>query len=155
NTGSMTVNASILNMDTASSEGGGILNTGSYHHGPYGYTQPNMIENTTLSNDTAQVGGGVWNSGLLTVQSDTFASDHASGTSTATYLQGGGAIFNASAGTVTVNSGLLTGNSTGYVGGAIDNEGTLTVSGSTVQYNSALEGGAIDNVGTLAIYGGV
>jgi predicted outer membrane repeat protein len=154
NTGSMTVNASILNKDTASSQGGGILNTGSYHHGYYGYTSPNMIENTTLSNDTAQVGGGVWNSGLLTVQSDTFASDHAGGTLSASNRQGGGAIFNASAGTVTVNGGTLTGNSTGNAGGAIDNEGTLTVSGTTVQYNSALEGGAIYNLGSLAIYGG-
>src|SRR5262249_13419791 len=106
-------------------------------------------------NDTAQVGGGVWNSGLLTVQSDTFASDHADGTLSTSNRQGGGAIFNASAGTVTVNSGLLTGNSTGNAGGGIDKEGTLTVSGTTVEYNSALEGGAIYNVGSLAIYGGV
>ena len=61
----------------------------------------------------------------------------------------GGAIDNALAGTVTVTNSRLEANTATYGGGAINNathgSGTLAVSGSTFSHNSANAGGAIEN----------
>jgi hypothetical protein len=60
----------------------------------------------------------------------------------------GGAIFNN--GTLTVGGCTLSGNSAAG-GGAIFNQGTLTVSGCTLSGNSAGGGGAIENQGTATV----
>jgi hypothetical protein len=102
------------------------------------------IANLTIENGSAESGAGINNSGTLTVDNCTFASNNA-------YLNGG-AIYNA--GTLAVNNSMFTNNSansTNDNGGAIENDGTLTVSGSTFSSNSSFSGGAIENEGTLTM----
>jgi predicted outer membrane repeat protein len=89
----------------------------------------------TVEGGNSEVGGGIYNSGVLTVNSSTFSGN------TATYP--GGGIYNS--GTLTVSGTTLTGNTAG-AGGGIDNDGgTLTVSDCTLSGNSAQTGGGIDS----------
>jgi hypothetical protein len=50
-------------------------------------------------------------------------------------------------------SGMTISNGNTGVGGAIDNDGTLTISNCIFSFNSAGSGGAIDNAGTLTVNG--
>ncbi len=87
-------------------------------------------------------GGGINNSGTLTVSHSTITNDAG---------QDGGGIYNS--GTLTINCSTISGN-TAYNGGGIDNSGTLTISHSTIFGNQAGAdnlGGGIDNSGTLSI----
>jgi hypothetical protein len=63
----------------------------------------------------------------------------------------GGGIYNA--GTLTVSNSTLSYNTAGNGGGGIANDGTLTVSGSTLSGNSSAAGGGIANDGTLTVSG--
>jgi parallel beta-helix repeat protein len=63
----------------------------------------------------------------------------------------GGAINNN--GTLTISNCTLSGNIGGGPGGAINNYGTLTISNSVLSDNSAREGGAISNLGPLTVNG--
>ncbi len=65
--------------------------------------------------------------------------------------QAGGAIYND--GTLTVTSSTFTNNTSGADGGAIADPGTLTLTDCTIENNSAPFGGGIDNEGTLTITG--
>ncbi len=104
---------------------------------------------------TAGTGGGIENSGTLTVTSSAFTGNSA----TVGY---GGGIDNDFSGTLAVTSSAFTGNSAtgtaalGYgYGGGIENGGSLTVSNSTFSHNSASgglgRGGGIDSYGTLSV----
>jgi predicted outer membrane repeat protein len=68
---------------------------------------------------------------------------------------GGGAIYNQTNASLSINGSTFTGNSspatTGTSGGAIDNSGTLTVTTSSFSDNSAMEGGAIFNQGVANV----
>jgi predicted outer membrane repeat protein len=64
---------------------------------------------------------------------------------------GGGAIEND--GDLTVTGGSFTGNATGGFGGAIDNSGTLTVTGAAFDANQAEDGGAVENLAAATITG--
>jgi len=66
-------------------------------------------------------GGGVDNSGTLTVSNSVFSSNSAG-----TY---GGGLDNEGGGTATVSNSTFTSNSAGSLGGGINNGGTATVSG--------------------------
>src|SRR5262249_11449745 len=64
----------------------------------------------------------------------------------------GGVILVDSGGTLTVNSGTLSGNSAAFAGGAIDASGTVNVNDSALSGNSApITGGAIDASGTVNV----
>ena len=63
----------------------------------------------------------------------------------------GGGIYNA--GTLTVSNSTLSYNTASNGGGGIANDGTLTVSGSTLSGNSSAAGGGIANSGTLTVSG--
>jgi HYR domain len=101
------------------------------------------ITNGTASAANSSEGGGILNSGALTVTGCTINGNHApSGTSTG---QGGG-ISNASpASTLTVINSTISGNSAGGQGGGISNAGTATVVNSTINGNSAPQGGGVFN----------
>src|SRR6516165_965871 len=105
------------------------------------------FDNLTLSHAKAtnDLGGGIDNSGTLTVTSSAFSANAAG-----TY---GGGIYNN--GTLTVTGCTFSGNSAGYGGGGIENEGMLTLTSSTFTTNSvnAYNGGGIENAnyGTLAV----
>jgi predicted outer membrane repeat protein len=89
-------------------------------------------------------GGGIYNSGTLTVTGSTFSKNAA---------PGGAGISNNISATLTVTGSTFSDNSGGY-GGGIANEGMLTVTGSTFSGGSVyIEGGGIDNgrFGTLTV----
>jgi hypothetical protein len=137
------------------------------------------IHNLVIANGHVDSqGGGVMNSGSLTITSCTFSNNYAGGYITASG-NGGGAIYansgtlavsdstfvgntsapggaiGANSGIVTINQSTFSGNSAldAKVGGAIfiNTSVTMTIAGSTFSGNSATggEGGAIFNYGTL------
>ena len=67
--------------------------------------------------------------------------------------QAGGAIYND--GTLTVTDSTFTNNTSGADGGAIADPGTLTLTNCTIENNSAPFGGGIDNEGTLTVIGSI
>src|SRR5208337_2801843 len=90
-------------------------------------------------------GGGIDNSGTLTVSNSVFTSNSA--------VNGGG-IDNESGGTASVSGSTFTSNSAS-TGGGRANYGTASVSGSTFTSNSASSGsgGGLYNVGTASVSG--
>jgi predicted outer membrane repeat protein len=91
-------------------------------------------------------GGAIANlAGTVTASSSTFSGSYA--------LRDGGAIYNATGGTMLLDGCVFDGNHTDGNGGAIYNQGTLTVAGSAFEGNTAdYSSGAISNVGgTLAV----
>jgi hypothetical protein len=135
----------------------------------------------TISNGLAAGanGGGILNSGTLTVSASTLSSNSAnfqwkgnkgaggdgggiynSGTLTvsASTLSSnsagdGGGIWNGYFDTLTVSGSTVSGNSAGAGGAGIWNDGTLTVSDSTLSGNSAATGAGIQNDGTVTVSG--
>jgi predicted outer membrane repeat protein len=131
------------------------------------------ITGLTIVNGNSSNGGGIFNSGTLTVTSSTLARNFAlagdggsgagisnGGTLFVTnssldgnYADFGGGISN-SFGTVTINNSTLSGNTTtlgGSGGGIFNSFGTVTINNSTLSGNSAYEGGGILNAGTLTV----
>ncbi len=101
------------------------------------------VTNSNLRGNRATSGGGIYNEGTLTVTGSTLSGNNGFA---------GGGIANAGSGTVIVTNSTLSGNSQGGgAGGAIYNAGTLTVTGSTLSGNSASAGGGIVNSGTLTV----
>ena len=91
-------------------------------------------------------GGGISNSGMLTVTNTTLSRNSAKGD--------GGGIYSYE--TLTVANSTLSENSAGDDGGGIYSSGTLTVTGSTLSGNSAMghsegSGGGICSFGTLTV----
>ncbi len=127
------------------------------------------FKNLRIANGDAASGGGIQNSGILTLDhvilDDNLADyggaiDNYNGTLVITnstftnnfaYYYGGGIETN---GSVTISNSTFSGNSTDGSGGALENYGTgsVTISNSTFYNNSAVEwGGAIENGETLTI----
>ena len=108
--------------------GGGILNAD---------TAMLTIINSTLSSNTAGLGGGVFNSGTLIIINSTFSSNMAS--------EGGG-IYNSGSGMLTISNSTFSGNAASETGGGVFNIGTLQLANSTVSDNSAafLAGGVLN-----------
>src|SRR5229473_1567528 len=107
------------------------------------------IQDVTIRNGSAFVGGGILNEGTVTISNSTLSSNSAA------VVAGG--ILNE--GTLTISNSTLSGNSAAAGAGGILNGGTLTISNSTLSSNSAPgssnsgPGGAggILNGGTLTI----
>jgi hypothetical protein len=87
-------------------------------------------------------GGGVINSGVLTVADSTFTGNFGN--------SGGGAILNI--GTATVSHSTLSQNRTGNRGGAIENAGTFVLNNSTVDDNSCGKGGGAISIGNFSYF---
>jgi fibronectin-binding autotransporter adhesin len=99
------------------------------------------VSNSTFDGNSAALnGGGIYNSGTLTVGNSAFSNNSAN-------WAGGGGIYNS--GMLTVSNSTFSSNSATYYGGGIwSYTGTLTVSNSTFSANSASEsGGGIRNSG--------
>jgi hypothetical protein len=110
------------------------------------------LNNITLLNGSApSSGGGIFNTGTLTVTNSTFTNNSTSGTTS-----GGGAIYsqgtlNVSSSTFDGNTASATGAGSGGLGGAISvGNGQLTVSNSTFHANRAYGG----NCGTTCTESG-
>ena len=124
----------IRNGRVATDIGGGILN-GS------GTTK---VDGSTVSANTAIVGGGIYNQATLKVRNDsTVVSNQAS--------EHGGGIYNWTGTTTVVGSTVISNTATEDGGGIYNNAGTTTVDGSTVISNTASTGGGIYNDGTLKV----
>ncbi len=100
------------------------------------------ISGLTIANSSAGSGGGISNSGTLTMTNCTVSGNSAG--------PGGGGIANG--GTLTMTNCTVSGNIAGF-GGGISNSGTLTMTNCTVSGNSApgVGGGGIGNSGTLTM----
>ncbi len=103
------------------------------------------LDALTVSNgNSSDIGGAIYNAGVLTIDSSTFDSNQA---------DYGGGIY--SIGTVTITNSTFSGNAANTFGGGIYNvAGTLTINNSTLSGNWATTwGGGIYNdlTGTLAI----
>jgi hypothetical protein len=109
------------------------------------------IEGVTIRNGYAEGGGGIHNSGVLTVSNAIISGSYST-------VEGGG-IRNW--GTLTVLQSTISGNYGDYSGGGIRNYGTLTVTDSTISQNATVTdgslsqgyGGGIINTGTMLVTG--
>ncbi|MFI5382191.1 MAG: choice-of-anchor Q domain-containing protein [Tepidisphaerales bacterium] len=103
----------------------------------------------TGARDASLDGGGILNSGILTITAST-VSGNAAG-------QGAGGILNSAGATLTISGSTVSGNTANTNGGGITNAGMLTIVDSTVSGNTvhAYDGGGIYNIasGTLTVIG--
>ncbi len=102
------------------------------------------LKNSTVSGNTAHPsqdgsGGGIYNRGTLTLKNSTVSENS---------VAWGGGIAND--GILTLENSTVSGNSAEYDGGGIDNTGILTLKNSTVSGNSARYGGGISHSGGLS-----
>jgi hypothetical protein len=166
--GTLMISTSMFSKNTASNWGGAIYayvsfpstisgtsftgNTCPYDGGAIFHDGPELLTLTgcTLSGNFAGVGGGIFNSGTLTVGGSTLSDNSATGYSG--QVGNGGGIYNS--GAITVRRSLFTGNS-GDLGGGVCNNGfgaTLSLASSTFTRNTASDsGGGTYNLGTLAL----
>jgi len=89
-------------------------------------------------------GGGVYNSGMLTLTKSTVSGNSA--------FFGGGGVSNS--GTTTLMNSTVSGNFGDYGAGGVDNTGNLTLTNSTVsgnRINYVADGGGVSNSGTLTL----
>jgi hypothetical protein len=116
----------------------------SFGGGIYNTGTLTLTNSTVSGSSAAYYGGGIYNTGTLTLTNSTV-----SGNSAAIYY--GGGIYNT--GTLTLTNSTLSSNSAGWVGGGIYNTRTLTLTNSTVSGNSAAsyDGGGIYNTRTLTL----
>jgi hypothetical protein len=112
------------------------------------------LSKMTIRNGFAATGGGINNSGRLTISNITVSGNR---THPYCFARGGG-INNSYGGRLTINNSTLSANSaSGHcmhgsaAGGGISNGGTLTIDNSTLSANSAPSSGGIDNGGTLTV----
>ena len=133
NSGTLTINNSILSGNRSGAEGGGIRNSGTL-----------TLNNSILSGNGAGFeGGGIWNSGPLTINNSTLSGNVTQGA--------GGGIYH-DRGTLIISNSSLTGNNSDFDGGGISNSGTTILNKSTLSNNSAGKtGGGIRNSGSLTI----
>ncbi len=115
-----------------------------------------VFSGATVTLSGLSIGGGTYNAGTLTLSNDTVSGGQ--GTHGSDGGGDGGGLYNATSGTLTVNSSTISGNtahqdqySGGGDGGGIYNAGTLTLTNSTVADNYAFMGGGIFNVGTVTL----
>jgi hypothetical protein len=164
NGGMLTITGCNLNQnaDSAASVdgtdyGGAVYNAGTL-----------SVQNCILDNNSAGntswfapangQGGAIYNAGKLTVSNSTLDNDNL-----LTVPSRGGAIANGYKASATITNSTLSGNGGGFEGGAIYNQGTMTLSGCTVSRNFAVdgvflsEGGGIYNgpAGSLTILNSV
>jgi CSLREA domain-containing protein len=119
--------------------GGGIYNDGTL-------TLVNSLVFGNTANGSGMNGGGIYNAGTLTLDSSAVSGN------TALSGLGGGGLVNDKTGTLTLSHSTVSGNTAGIAGG-IRNFGSMHVTGSTVNDNSACCGAGIYNdlFGTLAL----
>ncbi len=134
-----TVPAAIVGPDTGSLTLSGGNGSGVLTIAP-GVTA--SITGVTITGGTATSGGAINNFGTLSISNDTLT-----GNTAAT----GGAIANESGGTLSVLDSTLSSNTATTTGGAIANDGTATLTNTTIAQNSAPSGGGVTNDGTLTL----
>ena len=108
-----------------------------------GVTIRNGYSYYAFANPPSVSGGGVANSGALTLTNSTISGNYASGS--------GGGLSNSDGGTLTLINSIVSGNSAGLGCGGISNGGRLTLINSTISTNNtATDGGGLCN-GTYGV----
>ena len=108
------------------------------------------LTDTTVSNNWAQVGGGIWNNGTLKVTGSTFSENSAGvGISTTVVLEGGAIYAGSGQSTSSISNSTFFNNGAKTDGAAIANGGAMDVTHSTFAGNST-EGGTGAAVTALA-----
>lgn len=88
---------------------------------------------TITGGNNAGDGGGIYNTGTLTLNGGTITGNKATGTDE---TGSGGGIFNKTGGTLTVNGGCITNNiAVGFHGGGVYNGGTMNLQGGSITGN--------------------
>ena len=114
------------------------------------------LTQSTVSDNTAMVSGGVSNHGVLTLANSTISGNFANSR--------GGGVFNNAYAMMTVTNSTISGNTADNDGGGVSNSGILHLSSSTVSGNSAAGhsdsgyevylgkgGGVLNSLGTLTL----
>ena len=137
NDGDLTIAISSIAMNTAD-DGGGLDNIGG---------KVRIVDSTFAGNKaTGGTGGGIRNSGTITIVNSTFNSNVGQ--------KQGGAIANLAVGTIDLNNATLASNASGNGGGIwAEKGGTVTLSNTIVATNTAGPGGAPDCEGTVVSRG--
>jgi hypothetical protein len=149
NGGNLTVTGSSFTSNKAFSTSIGEI---AYGGGAISNFKTSTIKNSKFSGNTADFGGAISNMGKLNISGSSFTGNKAT-SSDKTYTLDGGAISNVY-GTLNINSSSFTGN-IADLGGAVSNwaNSTAVVSGSTFAGNNATaDGGAIYNEGKLTVH---
>jgi hypothetical protein len=147
----LTLTSSAVLSDTASLHGGGLFNAGTARVEGSSFTdnqagnnggginvgtptaQLTLTLGSSVSSNTADVGGGVWSVGTLVVDGSVVGPDNGA-------TSGGGGVFNQ--GTGALADTTIYENTAGDTGGGILNVGTLTLNDVTVGPGNAATGGA-------------
>jgi hypothetical protein len=104
------------------------------------------LNNLTIAHGSNNFGGGIDNSGTLTISNSTITNNSATNN---IIVEGGGIDNN---GTLTISNSTIANNSANYGdGGGIDNNGAVMISNSTLANNSAFLGGGLNNSGMVTI----
>jgi hypothetical protein len=105
------------------------------------------ISRLTIENGNApgpmRNGGGIFNEARVTLIDSTLSDNFA--------FEFGGGIYNAATGNLTVRNSTFLNNSNGFGGGGIANAGMASVMGSSFSFNHSTCGGAVYNEGTITI----
>ncbi|MGD1704380.1 DUF4347 domain-containing protein [Dapis sp. BLCC M229] len=112
------------------------------------------LENVEVTDGfvTGTNGGGIYNSGTVSISNSTISGNQARNDYAIYYYTRivGGGIYNS--GKVSISNSTITENSASYGGGAIYNTGTAEISNNTIiSDNSGFSGGGIYNSGTVSI----
>jgi predicted outer membrane repeat protein len=126
----VSITDSDISDNVAENRAGGVYNMGTI-----------TITGSTLSGNSSDTGGGIRNHGTMAIADSTISTNHA------VYV--GGGIYNYLSGTMTIEgcdiSGNTSDNAVDDYGAGIANDGSLTVSESTIMANFAYTGGGIHN----------
>ena len=95
------------------------------------------VDGVVFANNVAGSGGAIYNSGVVTARASVFQGNSASAH--------GGSIANMGGGRVTLADNLIRNNAAGVLGGGIYNTGTITLTNSVVQDNRASFGAGLES----------
>ncbi len=157
NQGTLTIADSALTNNEAQGEGGALFNadgfTASITNSTFnnnrsqnssggaidsGINSTLNIVGSSFTNNSAFGGGAIYNrSGTVSIASSLFGGNSS--------LLDGGALFNASGGSLTIDRSTLQNNSATTVAGGLYNIGQVTITRSTFKGNTATQGAAISN----------
>lgn len=135
-TGTLTLNKTVFNNNSAGSEGGALYNAGTA-----------TLTDSTFTDNTATTGGAIWNSGTLTLSGTNTFSGNTALLGTANDIHNDGTLT--ISGTTTLNGGLTGTGTTTVTDGSILNIGTTTVQNNQISFAAnAKLALSIDNLNT-------
>jgi hypothetical protein len=132
--GTLNINNVVINNSSAVTQNPNDLGQGgAIYNGPYGTVN---VVNSTISGNTANGGGGLYNHNIMTIVNSTISGNSSIGGSV-----GGGGLFNELEGRMTVVNSTLSNNITNGLGGGLHSYGLIQLSNLTIYGNKAWRGG--------------